>query len=55
LAYQALGLRELQQSKIVSAFPPLVEVSSGMVAQFEHSMIVKDKPLVYTRHDEDEW
>ena len=51
----ALGLRELQRSGIVKAYPPLVEVSSGMVAQFEHSMIVKDKPVVYTRHAEDEW
>ncbi|MEK6863566.1 MAG: type II methionyl aminopeptidase [Nanoarchaeota archaeon] len=51
----ALGLRELQQSGIVRSFPPLAEVSGGIVTQFEHSMIVKDKPLVYTRHEEDEW
>jgi len=51
----ALGLRELKQSGIISSYAPLVEVSNGIVAQFEHSMIVKDKPLVYTKHDEDEW
>ncbi len=51
----ALGLRELQQSGIIRAYPPLAEVSSGMVAQFEHSMIVKDKPIVYTKHEDDEW
>ena len=51
----ALGLRELQQQGIVKAYPPLAEIRAGMVSQFEHSMIVKDKPIVYTRHDEDEW
>lgn len=50
-----LGLRELQRLGAVHAYPPLAEVSGGLVAQFEHSMIVKDKPIVYTRHDEDEW
>lgn len=49
----ALGLRELQNSGIVQAYPPLVEVSGGMVAQAEHSVIVKDKPIVYTKMDED--
>ncbi len=51
----ALGMRELQQSGIVRAYPPLAEISSGMVAQFEHAMIVKEKALVYTRHEDDEW
>ena len=51
----ALGMRELQQLGIVQSYPPLVEVSGGMVTQFEHSMIVKDKPVVYTRHEHDEW
>ncbi len=52
----ALGLRELIRSGIVKEYPPLVEVSGGMVAQFEHSMIVtKDGCTVYTRHEDDEW
>ena len=51
----ALGLRELQQLGIVKSYPPLAEVANGMVAQFEHSMIVQDKALVYTRHDDDQW
>lgn len=51
----ALGLRELQQLGIIKSYPPLAEVANGMVAQFEHSMIVKDKPLVYTRHEDDQW
>ena len=51
----ALGLRELQKQGIITGYPPLAEVTGAMVAQFEHSMIVRDKPLVYTRHDDDEW
>ena len=50
-----LGLRELQRSNIVRSYPPLSEVTGALVTQFEHSMIVKDTPLVYTKHDEDEW
>lgn len=50
-----LGLKQLQQDGIIHAYPPLVEVAKGMVAQFEHSMIVEDKPQVYTRHQDDEW
>lgn|SRR3989338_1491877 len=51
----ALGLRELLQSDIIRTYPPLKEISDGTVAQFEHSMIIKDKPLVYTRHEDDGW
>ncbi len=51
----ALGMRELKQSGIVTGYPPLAEVERGIVAQHEHSMIVKDKPIVYTRHEEDQW
>ncbi|MBI2666055.1 type II methionyl aminopeptidase [Candidatus Woesearchaeota archaeon] len=51
----ALGMKELLQSGVVRAYAPLAEISSGMVAQFEHAMIVKEKPLVYTRHEDDEW
>lgn len=49
----ALGLRELLQSNIIRAYPPLVEVSGGIVAQAEHSVIIKDKPMVYTKLEED--
>jgi methionyl aminopeptidase len=51
-----LGLRELQQSGVVRAYPPLAEVTGQPVAQFEHSMIVTEEgALVYTRHEDDEW
>ena len=50
-----LGLRELQKTGAIRSYPPLTEVTGAKVAQFEHSMIVQDKPLVYTRHEDDEW
>lgn len=51
----ALGLRELQRVRAIESYPVLVERSGGMVAQFEHSMIVGKKTVVYTRHEDDEW
>ncbi len=51
----ALGLRELKNSGVIRGYPPLAEVTGSMVAQFEHSMIVRDKPLVYTKHEDDSW
>ena len=50
-----LGLKELLRTGVITAHPPLAEISGGMVAQFEHSMVVKDKPIVYTRIEEDKW
>ncbi|MBT4605235.1 type II methionyl aminopeptidase [archaeon] len=51
-----LALRELSRNRSFESYPPLVEVSGGMVAQFEHSMIVtKDGAEVYTRHPDDLW
>ena len=43
------GLSELLRNRVVEAFPPLVEVSGALVSQREHSMIVREDPLVYTR------
>lgn len=52
----ALGLRELQRVEIVQAYPPLAEISGAKIAQTEHSLIItKDKPIVYTRGEEEEW
>ena len=50
-----LGLRELAQNHLVTEYPPLAEISSALVAQTEHSMIVREKPIIYTRHEEDGW
>ena len=44
-----LALRELVQKDVLEVYPPLQEVSSGIVSQSEHSVIVADKPIVYTR------
>lgn len=52
----ALGMRELINSSALGEYPPLAERTKGMVAQFEHSMIVtKEGALVYTRHPDDDF
>lgn len=43
------AMRELEQKEIVETYPPLPEVSGGVVSQAEHSVIVADTPIVYTR------
>lgn len=51
-----LGLRELVKQGVLQDYPPLCEVSNGLVAQFEHSMIVTDDGVeVITRHPDDTW
>ncbi len=45
----ALGLKELEKLDIIKAYPPLAEITGRKVAQWEHSIIVKDKPTVYTK------
>ena len=45
------GLKELQMVGAVTAYPPLREVKGGMIAQFEKSIIVADKPYVLTRSE----
>ena len=49
-AKASFALRNLERLECLYAHPPLVD--KGMVSQFEHSMIVKDKPLVFTRYEE---
>lgn len=44
-----LAMRELIQKGAVEVYPPLPEVSGAVVSQSEHSVIVADKPIVYTR------
>ncbi|MBT4446706.1 type II methionyl aminopeptidase [archaeon] len=52
----ALGMKELLKNSNCESYPPLAERTGGMVAQFEHSMIVtKDGCEVYTRHADDTW
>lgn len=44
----SLAIRELKQARVLNSYGPLVERSGGMVTQHEHTMIVKDKPIVTT-------
>ena len=43
------ALSNLYNSGIIECYPPLKEVSDGLVAQQEHTVIVADKPIVTTR------
>jgi methionyl aminopeptidase len=43
-----VGLRDLLKQGIIRGYPPLIEVSGSPVSQTEHSIIVADKPVVYT-------
>lgn len=43
------AFRELKQLEILKEFPPLVDEGKGLVSQTEHSVIVKDTPIVFTR------
>ncbi|MGV8169172.1 MAG: type II methionyl aminopeptidase, partial [Candidatus Nanoarchaeia archaeon] len=47
-----LALREMMQAGAVYAHPPLLEKAKGLVAQTEHSVIVRDKPIIYTKQDD---
>lgn len=44
-----LGLKQLEQARCVTSHPPLKEVSNGLVAQSEHTVLVKDKPIITTK------
>jgi len=43
-----LGLRMLLKLKSITAFSPLVEVKNGLVSQAEHTVLVREKPIVLT-------
>lgn len=45
------GLKELLAMGIINKYAPLPEVSKGTVAQFENTVLVKDKPEIFTRTD----
>ncbi len=44
-----IALKELREKNILYEYPVLREVSKGIVAQSEHTVIVKDEPVVTTR------
>lgn len=43
-----LGLRELVRINALYSYPLLKEQSNGIVSQYEHTIIVKDKPIITT-------
>ena len=45
----SFGLRMLEKEEILHHYPQLVERSDGIVSQAEHTVIVKDKPLITTK------
>jgi len=48
----SFALRELSTFGMLESHPPLIEKNKGLVSQSEHSVIVKDKPIIYTKGDE---
>lgn len=43
------ALRELERMGVIRSYPPLVDKAHGIVSQAEHSLIVKEKPIVLTK------
>ena len=43
------AMKELRNLGCLTEHPPLVERSKGLVSQFEHSFIIKDKPIILTQ------
>ncbi len=43
-----LALRELRQRGVIYDYPILKEASGGRVSQYEHTVIVRDKPVITT-------
>jgi len=43
------ALRQLDAAECLYAHPPLFDTARGMVSQMEHSVIVMEKPIVFTR------
>lgn len=44
-----LALRQMLNQGIIKDFPPLIEKDRGLVSQAEHTVIIKEKPLVLTK------
>jgi methionyl aminopeptidase len=43
------AIRELCNLKVLHEYPPLVEANKGIITQAEHTIIVKDKPVITTK------
>jgi methionyl aminopeptidase len=44
-----LAMNQLMKMEIIKEYPPLIDKNHGLVSQAEHTIIVKDKPVVITR------
>ena len=53
LAKVHYAFKELKNLGILHEYPPLIEVKHGIVSQAEHTVIVKDKPIITTLRDEE--
>ncbi|MGV8150705.1 MAG: type II methionyl aminopeptidase [Candidatus Woesearchaeota archaeon] len=47
-----LALTELRNYGIIHDYPPLIESKRGIVSQAEHTIIIRDKPIITTMRDE---
>ncbi|MBN1377140.1 type II methionyl aminopeptidase [Candidatus Woesearchaeota archaeon] len=44
-----IALKELMGRNLIQDYPPLPEINGGMISQWEHSVIIEKKPVVFTR------
>jgi methionyl aminopeptidase len=49
VARTRMALQELTRNGSLRTHPPLPEMTGGLVSQHEHSVIVRDKPIVFTK------
>lgn len=49
LGKTSFALREMKTLEMLQAHPPLLDKAKGLVSQAEHSVIVKDKPIIFTK------
>jgi len=47
-----LALTELRNYGLIHEYPPLIESKKGPVSQTEHTVIVREKPIITTNRDE---
>jgi len=46
------ALNDLKNLEIVHDYPPLIEMGKGMVSQSEHTVIVRERPIITTLREE---
>lgn len=48
----AIGLKQLELAEAIEKYPLLKEVEGKKIAQAEHTIIIKEKPIIITKEDE---